>query len=429
MKPRRGFLLVLMLATPLLLALLAVFLVLLARQGGLDPFQVPTGGSPPATSAAQEERGRYLATLGNCAGCHTAPGGTPLAGGRGFRTGYGTVYSTNLTPDATHGIGAWSAAEFRHAMRHGVSRNGVLSPVFPYASFRHLSDADLDALLGYLRGVAASDRPRRANRFRFPANLPGAMIAWRMLTYRPSPAVVPADAIRARGAYLVEGIGHCATCHASRGTLASQEPGGRLGGARNAGWYAPALHGPALMRFAPGEVAGYLKGDAPRAIGGYGLMADVIARNLQHLAVDDARAIEQYLRSLPAPAAAQERTPSLRVRASPESLATGRAVYRAHCADCHGERSEGEDGKFPPLRRSPALAQQDPINAIKLVLFGAVAPSTPGNPAPHTMPPLAQALSPEEVASVVNLLRLQENDDARPVGVDDVRALGAIDAP
>lgn len=428
MKPRRGLTVFIVIAVPLLLALLAVLVVLLARQGGLVPFRVPTGGPPPPpTSAVQLERGRYLATLGNCAGCHTATGAAPLAGGRAFRTRYGTVYSTNLTSDATHGIGAWSAAEFRHAMRHGVSRNGVLSPVFPFASFRHLSDADLDALLGYLRSVAPSGRPRVPHRFGFPANLPGAMTAWRMLYYRPGPAEPPADAAGARGAYLVEGIGHCATCHASRGTLASQEAGGRLGGARNAGWYAPALHGPALERFAPGEIAAYLKGDAPRAIGGYGLMADVIARNLQHITDDDARAIEQYLRALPAPAA--ERQPTRRVHASPESLAAGRDVYDAHCVDCHGERGEGEAGKFPPLRGSPALAQADPINAIKLVLFGAVAPSTPGNPMPHTMPPMSQALSADEVAAVLNYLRLQQDEGARPLGADDVRALGAIEQP
>jgi len=424
MKPRRRLFLIAVVAAPLVLALLAVFGVLLARQGGLEPFRVPVAGSTPATSPELIERGRYLATLGNCAGCHTAKGGDTLAGGRAFRTDYGTVHSTNLTPDREHGIGDWSAEEFRHAMRHGVSRNGVLSPVFPYASFRHLTDADLDAILAWLRSTPASPTPRARNTLQFPASLPGAMAAWRLLYLRPVAEKTVADPQLARGAYLVGGIGHCATCHATRGAFASQGPGSELWGARNAGWFAPPLHEKSLAHFGSGEVARYLRGAAPHAIGGYGLMANVIAGNLQYLRDDDAAAMEAYLRALPAPP--PRRAPALTVRASAESLQTGRRVYERHCADCHGERGEGEAGKYPPLRGATAVAQDDPINLVKLVLFGAVAPTTPAHPDPWTMPPFAQSLSAEEVASVVNMLRLQENPEAMPVSAGDVQAMGGI---
>lgn len=427
MKSRRSLLIVAALAVPLLLALLAASFVLLSLQGGMAPFRVPDEGTRPTATPAMIERGQYLATIGNCSGCHTAPGGQSLAGGRAFRTNYGVVYSTNLTPDPQHGIGAWSAGEFRHAMRHGVSRNGVLSPVFPYASFRHLSDADLDALLAYLGSVPSSDTPRTANTLGFPANLPGAMAAWRLLYFRPAPQRAQADPTLARGAYLVEGIGHCATCHASRGALASQSGGNQLWGGRSAGWYAPALHGPVLSRFDDGDVAGYLQGAAPDGIGAYGLMADVVAGNLQHLSPEDAGAIEAYLRQLPPPPMRHE--PTLRRQATPESLAAGRAVYEQHCADCHGDRGEGKPGKFPPLRGSSALAAPDSVNLIKLVLFGAVAPSTPRNPAPYTMPPFAQQLSASEVAAVVNVLRLQANEKALPVDAAEVQAVSGSGQP
>lgn len=424
---RRRLLIVAALAVPLLLALLAASFVLLSLQGGMAPFRVPEQGTRPTATPAMVERGRYLATIGNCSGCHTTRGGTPLAGGRAFRTNYGVVVSTNLTPDPRHGIGAWTVEEFRHAMRHGVSRNGVLSPVFPYASFRHLTDADLDALLAYLGSVPASDTPRTANALAFPASLPGAMAAWRLLYFRPAPQRTQADPTLARGAYLVEGIGHCATCHASRGAFASQSGGNQLWGGRSAGWHAPALHGPALSRFDEGDVARYLQGAAPDGIGAYGLMADVVAGNLQHLTREDAGAIEAYLRKLPPPPARRE--PNLRRQATPESLAAGRAVYDRHCADCHGARGEGEPGKSPPLRGSSALAAPDPVNLIKLVLFGAVAPSTPLNPAPYTMPPFAQELTASEVAAVVNVLRLQANESAAPIDAAEVQAVSGSRQP
>jgi len=415
------------LLVPLLLAIGAVLLVLVARQGGLLPFRVPVQSAPSLSMPLDDsreslERGSYLAMIGNCSGCHTERGGAELAGGRAFTTEYGVVFSSNITPDPVHGIGAWSVEEFRHAMRHGVSRNGVLSPVFPYASFRHLSDADLDALLSHLRSVPPSATPRKANAMVFPANLPGASLAWRLLYFRPSDSRAPADATLARGAYLVNGIGHCGTCHAARGTLASQAAGEQLWGARNAGWFAPALHGASLQRFADGDVARYLQGDAPGGVGGYGIMADVIAGNTQHLADDDAQAIDVYLRTLPAPP--RPRKPRVAMLISAESLAAGAEVYARHCASCHGDAGEGIEGKYPSLRGSSAIAQADPINLVKLITLGAVAPTTPANPAPYTMPSFAQTLSTAETAAVVNLLRVQANSDALPVSMDDISAMG-----
>ncbi len=412
---------------PLALFATAWLLLMFARQGGMTPYRVPQGEARIVpTDATVIERGRALARLGNCAGCHTAFGGAPYAGGRAFVTPYGTIYSSNLTADPQHGIGAWSAAEFRHAMRHGVSRNGVQSPVFPYANFSRLSDAELDALFAYLAGVPAVPTTPPPDALEFPANLPGAMTAWRLLYYRPAPplpAVAEATPLQ-RGAAIVEGIGHCAVCHGTRGTFASLAPGRQLGGGRVRGWYAPALNAQTLAHYAPGAVAKYLRGAAVDGRAAYGKMADVIAQNLQHLDAADADAVETYLRALPAVPPVRE---TARWQLPSGQRALGDRLYREHCADCHGDDGRGESGKYPALANSSALTNPDPINAIKLVLFGAAAPATPQNPAPYTMPPFAQTLSPAEVAALVSTLRARWGDAPRPVDAADVGAWGGID--
>lgn len=183
---------------PLLLIAAGWITLLYLQQGGSAPFQVPQGFARVVPDdAALIEHGRALARIGNCAGCHTAHGGKVYAGGRAFATPYGTIYSSNLTSDPQHGIGAWSLQEFRHAMRHGVSRNGVQSPVFPYANFARLPDADVDALFAYLATVPAVAVTPPADNLEFPANLPGAMAAWRLLYYQPIRRAWPHRPMRA----------------------------------------------------------------------------------------------------------------------------------------------------------------------------------------------------------------------------------------
>lgn len=427
MSLRRRFVFAAIVLLPLLLIAGAWLALLFAQQGGMTPFRVPHVEARVVSDDARViERGRHLAQLGNCAGCHTAHGGPAYAGGRAFATPYGTIYSSNLTSDAQHGIGAWSAAEFRHAMRHGVSRNGVQSPVFPYANFARLDDAELDALFAFLAQVPAVAQTPPADTLDFPANLPGAMTAWRLLYYRPATAIDSAAMTTPlqRGAAIVEGIGHCAVCHGTRGTFSSLAAGTTLGGGRVQGWYAPALNAQTLSHYASGAVADYLRGAAVDGHAAYGKMADVVAQNLQYLSDDDAQAVETYLRAL-APQPVPRETAQWELPG--EQRALGDRLYREHCADCHGDDGRGKTGKYPALATSSAITAPDPINAIKLVLFGAVAPATPQNPQPYTMPPFAQTLKPDEVAALVSTLRARWNADARPVTADDVGALGGIE--
>jgi mono/diheme cytochrome c family protein len=426
MTLRRRLLVAAIVLLPLLLLAAGWIGLLFLQQGGMTPFRVPAGiARVVSADAASIERGRRLAQIGNCGGCHTAHGGAPYAGGRAFATPYGTIYSSNLTPDAQHGIGAWSLPEFRHAMRHGVSRNGVQAPVFPYANFALLDDAELDALFAFLATLPPVARTPPADRFEFPASLPGAMTAWRLLYYRPAAPRAATTAALQRGAALVDGIGHCAVCHGTRGAFSSLAAGARLDGGRVSGWYAPALNTQTLARYPPGALAQYLRGASVDGHAAYGKMADVIAQSLQHLDVADADAMEAYLRTLaPAPPPRRE---AAAWEMPAEQRALGDRLYAEHCADCHGKDGRGEAGKYPSLQTSSAITGPDPINAIKLTLFGAVAPATPQNPRPYTMPPFAQTLSAADVAALVGTLRARWGRNARPVSAGDVDAWGGID--
>ena len=410
---------------PLIGAIVLAAGVMFVRQGGFAPFRVPSGPTPPPTGAESIARGEYLARIGNCFGCHTRRGGAPLAGGHAFQTAYGTIYSSNITPDDEHGLGRWSLEEFRHAMRHGVSRRGVLSPVFPYANFAHLEDADLDALFAWLRTQPKSPDDPPRHRLEFPASLPGAMLAWRMLYYRPSELTpeTSRDEPWRRGRYLVEGVGHCAICHGERGDFGALVAPGALAGSRIPEWFAPALDAESLSRYPAGQVAHYLRAGTAEPAAAYGAMADVVARNLQHLDAADASAVESYLRTLP-PMRRDAGAASLRLPAS--ELERGDALYAKHCAGCHGDKGEGKSGKYPALSGAASLRAGDPVNAIKVTLFGAVAPSTALAPAPYTMPPFAQKLSPDEIALLLGTLRQHVDAHVAPITADDVRRLGGI---
>jgi mono/diheme cytochrome c family protein len=401
---------------PLLLAAIAVASVLFARQGGFAPYRVPRdSGRAVASDAATVARGEYLVRLGDCAACHTTRGGIPFTGGVSFTTNYGTILSSNITPDRTHGIGAWSADEFAHAMRHGVSRQGALYPVFPYAQFATLTDADIDAIYAYLRTIPASDAVPAPNRLKFPASSRTALIGWRMLYYRPSAATPePGD----RGQYLVDGVGHCAECHSSRGRRYSLPPQGYLAGGRlpGSGWYAPPLDGDALARFSVQQLADYLRtGTSPQGTA-YGPMAEVVYGSLAALSADDATAIASYLKRVPPHA--RKKPAETTIATAPSDSANGADVYEHACADCHGKTGEGKDGYYPPLTDAVAVTAPDPVNAVRIVLYGAMAPTTPGNPRPYSMPPFVQQLTSAEIAAVVNYIRRDAVPPSRLTAAD-----------
>ncbi len=265
----------------------------------------PTASSPP--TAQQVERGAYLARAGNCQDCHTPRGAPPFSGGRGIPTPFGTVYSSNLTPDVATGIGDWTAAQFRRAMHNGRSRDGrLLYPAFPYDSTTRIAADDADALFAYLRSIPAVAQANRSHQLRWPYDTQVALALWRALYFRP--ARFSADPAQSpewnRGAYLVQGLGHCSACHASRNALgATRDALGLAGGLiplQN--WYAPALnaaHEAGLAAWPVEQAVELLKTGVSEGAALLGPMAEVALHSTQHLTDADLQAMAMYLKSLP----------------------------------------------------------------------------------------------------------------------------------
>jgi len=379
----------------LLLSAAAVVWLNLRGDGDADPVPIDIGD--PALVA----RGAYLARAGNCRDCHTPRGAAAYSGGRGIPTPFGTVYSSNLTPDPQTGIGAWTVAEFRRALHNGRSRDGrLLYPAFPYDSYTRISAADADALFAYLRSLPPVARPNRPHALRFPYDTQLALALWRALYFRPgrfeAQAAQPAE--WNRGAYLVQGLGHCSACHAERNALgATRDPAALSGGLiplQN--WVAPALGGQP-----PQPVAALLQRGMSEDTALLGPMAEVVLHSTQHLRPADLLAMARYLHSLP-PAEAP-RAPG--EGPAPAQLQRGAKLYETRCARCHGDEGRGEARAYVPLAGNRAVLRDPPANLVQVVLGGAFPASTASHPRPFGMPPFATELDDEDIAAVLSYIR------------------------
>jgi mono/diheme cytochrome c family protein len=331
-------------------------------------------------------RGAYLARAGNCQTCHTAQGGQPYAGGLGIATPFGTVFTSNLTPDDKTGIGAWSSSHFWRAMHNGRSKDGrFLYPAFPYTSYTQVTREDSDALFAYLRSLPAVVQPNQPHALRFPYQSQAALAVWRALYF--SPGVYQPDTSRSadwnRGAYLVKGLGHCAACHTARNALGATDTGLDLAGGLipMQNWYAPSLASPAEAGVADWDtqhvVALLRDGVSPRA-SVMGPMAEVVSKSTQHLRSDDLKAMAVFLKALPQ---SDEEAPPKKMKKPMAAVMTdGGKVYEKHCAQCHGKDGEGTPGAYPALAGNRAVALANPANLIRAVTSGGYLPSTAGNP-------------------------------------------------
>jgi len=368
-------------------------------------------------SPALIERGAYLARAGNCQDCHTPRGAAPYSGGRGIPTPFGTLYSSNLTPDAQSGIGAWTPAEFRRALHNGRSRDGrLLYPAFPYDSYTRISTEDADALFAFLRSLPAAAQPNRPHALRFPYDTQLALAVWRALYFRPG-RLAPQTTQSAdwnRGAYLVQGLGHCSACHAGRNALgATRNPAALAGGLiplQN--WFAPGL----ADQPAP-AVAALLQRGVSEHAALLGPMAEVVLHSTQHLNHADLSAMAAYLQALPEAEAPRARADV----PTPAQLQRGAGIYEKRCALCHGDEGQGRSLAYVPLAGSRSVLRDPPANLVQVVLGGAFPASTAGNPRPFGMPPFATELSDEEVAAVVSYIRNAWGNRAAAVQPLDVQ--------
>ncbi len=381
-----------------------------------------TGPDVSLYSPQALERGRLVAAAGDCIVCHTAPSGTPNAGGLGLETPFGTIYSTNITPDNDTGIGRWSYPAFERAMRQGIHQDGrQLYPAFPYTAFAKLSDGDLQALYGYLMSQTPVQSTAPATQLAFPYNLRPAMAGWNALFHDATP--FKADPVRSpewnRGAYLVEGAGHCAACHSPRNALGAEKTGiNYLGGGEAEGWSAPALNQLAggKLPWSRDELYQYLRsGFSSRHGVAAGPMAPVI-HGLAALPDSDLRAITTYLLELPEPTAAptvpaQPAAQAAAITAAAPIAAppaysphvNGERIYQNACAVCH-EAGSGPTlfGVKPLLALNTNLHAATPDNLVQVILNGI---QTPANEALGHMPGFRDSLDDSQILDLTTYLR------------------------
>ena len=353
-------------------------------------------------------RGEYLARAGDCVACHSQQGGKPFAGGRAMATPFGSFYVPNITPDDETGIGHWTADEFYRMMHTGVSRDGALMyPVMPFASYTKVTRADSDAIFSYLMSVPPVKQANRPHALSFPFNQRDVLIGWRTLYFKAGEYVdEPGQSAQwNRGAYLVQGLGHCAMCHTAINALGGSSESKAFEGGMipNQNWYAPSLTSnreAGLGSWETQDIADLLQVGASHRGAVYGPMAEVVYNSLQYLSDEDAQAMAVYLKALPQRDSPAPPTSQARL-VDPSVLELGRKVYALQCAVCHGDEGKGQTPAYPPLAGNPSITMATPVNSIRMVLNGGYAPGTRKNPRPHGMPPFSHLLNDDEVAAVV----------------------------
>ncbi|MGI4861588.1 MAG: c-type cytochrome [Janthinobacterium lividum] len=397
------------------------------------------GNGPTAGDQQQLLHGAYLARAGDCIACHTAKNGVAYAGGLALGSPIGTIYSTNITPDREHGIGAWRYDDFAKLMRTGVTRAGYsVYPAMPYPSYARLNDDDMHALYAYfMQAVPASAQVNRKNgipwplSMRWPLAIWGKMFAPKPVAFTPPPGM---DAQTARGAYLVEGLGHCGSCHTPRAVTMQEKaltegPDHRFlsGGGAIDGWTAPSLRnesGGGLAGWTDDDIVAFLRTGRNEHAASFGAMNDVVVDSMQYMSDADLRAIAKYLRSLAprntsAPAYAYDDTVAARLQAGMPNGA-GERLYLDRCAACHRANGTGYGRAFPPLAGNPVLQTADGTSAIHIVLSGGAQPATHAAPSALSMAPYADLLDDAQVAAVVSFIQTSWGNHGGAVSAKDV---------
>jgi mono/diheme cytochrome c family protein len=366
-----------------------------------------------ADDQALVTKGEYLARAGDCIACHTNPGGALFAGGLAMATPFGTIYSSNITPDPKTGIGSWTADDFYGVMHTGrFPDGGLIYPAMPFGSYTKVTRADSDAIFAYLRTVPPVRQPNRPHDLRFPFNNRQLILGWRTLffnegEYQPDPSK---SAEWNRGAYLVQGLGHCAMCHSPINALGGSSESSAFEGGLipMQNWYAPSLTSnkeAGLGEWSIAEIVDLLRNGVSQRGAVYGPMAEVTFNSMQYLSDADIRAMAIYLKSLGQGNPLAPGSSAIPVPESSLLMSFGQTVYETHCASCHAKDGRGMPPEYPPLASNPSIQMESSVNPVRMVLNGGFPPGTTGNPMPYGMPPFAQTLSDDEIAAVVTYIR------------------------
>ncbi len=422
---------------------------ILLAGGGVIAWALPMAANAQAADQGVIERGAYLARVGDCVACHTAPDGKEYTGGLAIESPFGTIYSSNITPDKQTGIGDYSEEQFARAVRDGVRADGAhLYPAMPYPSYAKTTDADIHALYVYfMHGVEpVNHRPEQTD-LNFPFNQRWAIAMWNWLftedeVFQPDPN--RSDQLN-RGAYLVEGLGHCGSCHTPRG-FAQQLKGfdasdeDYLAGADLNDWLAPALRGKGesgrgVVDWSEQDIVDLLATGRNAYTAVSGEMTSVVANSTSHLNDQDIHAIAAYLKSIPAhtgqaggsasKAASPDKSDIAESGteaklASARDLSEGERLYLDNCNACHFTDGKGAGHIFPMLDGNSLVNADNPTGLIHTILAGAEMPSTPKAPESVSMPGFAWRLSDQEVADIATFVRGAWSNDAAAVTADQV---------
>lgn len=390
----------------------AVFALALTYRPSIAEIDPP---APASFTKADVTRGAALATLGDCAVCHTAPDGRPLAGARALATPFGTLYSDNLTPDVQTGIGNWSKAAFRRAMKDGVARDGShLYPALPYEHFTHVTDADLDAIYAFLMTRRPVRQAAPPNKLIFPTGFRPILTGWKMMFLHKG--AIPNDPARSpewnRGAYLAEGLGHCGGCHTPRNLAGGEVGSHAYGGGVAEGWRAPALDrsNPAARAWTSEALYRYLRtGLSPDHGVAAGPMGPVV-EGLSKAPEADVRAIATYIASKMTgrvPAGPHQGQPSDTAAAAARSFPEGATLFSGACAGCHAPGAPMLEQGRASLAYDSALRDSEPMSAVQAILQGVEPPVAGRGP---KMPGFAANLTDEQIAQVANYARARFTD-------------------
>ena len=390
---------------------IALFMAGSAAAGDSDPQEF-----------TQIERGRYLSILSDCASCHTVTGSNrPFAGGRAIETPFGDIVAPNITPDPETGIGSWSDDEFDAAIRKGLRRNGSrLYPAMPYTAYTKMSRDDVLAIRAYLNTVTPVSNAVVANTLPFPFNIRASLRVWNALyfsqgDYKPD---TQKSAEWNRGAFLVDGPGHCGACHTPKTFLGGDRTDQYLRGGFLQGWSAPDITGDSRVgvgAWSAEDLVAYLKTGHNRVSAATGPMAEVVSLSTEQMANSDLNAIAMYLKSLPGKQDLPQALPK-----EDHAMVAGAAIYRDQCSACHGIDGKGVAKLFPSIANSSMVKSDDPTTSIRIVLRGARSVGTRAEPTAPGMPSYGRQLDDAQIAAVLTYMRNSWGAAAAPVGATDV---------
>jgi len=372
-------------------------------------------------------RGHYLAVLGDCAACHTDPGGKPYAGGEAIDTPFGVVASANITPDVATGIGSWSDDDFVSALQKGRGKDGVrLYPAMPYPYYARMSRDDILALRAYLETLEPVHRAIKTDQLPFPFKLHITMLFWNALFFDGTPfePVAGKSAEWNRGAYIVEGPGHCGACHTPKNFLGGDKTGDALQGATLQGWFATDLTGDqrsGLGGWSSNDIVAYLKSGQNAHAAATGTMADVITDSTSQMRDDDLKAIATYLKDMPAP----HQPAAQAIVTTDPAMKAGQAIYVDNCSACHGGAGAGVAKLFPPLKDSAIVQSSDPTTLGRVVLHGTQNVATETAPTGPSMPAFGWKLTDPQAAAVLTYIRNSWGNAAPAVTARQVSELRA----